>query len=104
MNRIFQNTICFVQTLGVIATLLAMLFVSSAQGSCEECSEQTVSQEVELVLGRREERRLEKRSTVSNFQNAVLESRRRVQTVQNRFFAAGTEHAKMNGSGTYLLI
>ena len=84
--------------------LLAMLLVSSAQGLGEECSNEAESHGVELVQGRREERRLEERSTVSIFQKSVSESRRRVHIVQNRFFEAGTERASMNGSGTYLKI
>ena len=104
MNFILANTFRFAQTLGVVSTLLAMLFVSSAQGAWEECSEETVTQEIELLVGRRQERRVEENDLVSVFQTPVAQQRPHSNPIQYRSFVVKTERENMNGSGTNLLI
>lgn len=104
MNRFLTTTYRFAQTIGVISTVFAMLFVSSAQGAWEECFEETATQEIELVLGRRPEASVAAKIPVFSFQNLVTENRVQGSLIQNRYFVVNTERDKMNGFGTNLLI
>lgn len=104
MTPNIHNTIRIARSLGVLLTLLVMFTISSTQVVVEECSQETVSQEIELVLARRAVQR------VDNPQNSDDPQFRlnRPVTVSNqspsRFFVALTERANLNGAGAYLLI
>jgi len=85
-------------------TLLAMLFVSSSQGAFEECAEEQVSQEIELVMGRRDQRKTKQTDSDADFNYPVSQAARKAKSVKNRFFVIAKERVNMNGSGTHLLI
>ncbi len=104
MYHATEMTIRFYRTLGVIITLLAMLFVSSAQGAFEESSEESTSHEIELVVGRREVRPMETREPVGRGELVFPVVARLGKLSRQPFFAAQTERSGMNGSGTFLLI
>lgn len=103
MSPILQNTIFLGRTLVVMMTLVAMLFVSSAQGFSEECSEETVSQEVELVISRREEQGLERRSRF-DFHGDVCHRRNLSKLIPAHDAVARSERRDLNGTGSYLRI
>lgn len=103
MLRRLKNTYCFARALGVIFTLLSLLFVSSAQGSFEECAE-SVSQNIELDLSRRDPRKNEDHDCSSERASVALSIRTQPQSAQRLLYVAQTERSRMNGLGAFLLI
>ena len=85
--------------------LSAMFLMLTTQGVFEECSSETSSQEIELVLVRNQKERNTKQSDpIANWNNPVSQSLEAPKPLRNRFFSASTERAMLNGLGTYLLI
>jgi hypothetical protein len=104
MNQQTATTIRLSRTLGLMLMLMAMLFVSSTQGAFEECSEESVSQVIEVVVGRREVGPIEvSDSGVSSAPRFPIVARNSKSSA-NLFFVVLTERSRMNGSGTFLLI
>ena len=103
MNLFLHKTYQFAQWFGVVMTLIAMLLVSSSQGAFEECSEESVSHEIEFVLGRRDQRKAEEHASVAlihpGFPTLV-----KTNGSKNRFLWISRERTKINGCGSHLRI
>lgn len=104
MNPFLQNTLRFAKTLGVLVTLVTMLLVSSTQGAFEECSEESVCQEIELVLGRRDQRQSEESCSRSQLTHADYCRPFQIVAAIDQVPLDTSERANMNGSGSYLII
>ena len=104
MTTKIHTTVRIVRSLGVLLTLLAMFSISSTQVVVEECSQETVSQQLELVVVRRAVRRNDYTEIFTDFWFRPDRYLSAAKPTQNRFFAALTERANLNGSGTHLLI
>ena len=100
MTLNLKNTLRIASKLGVLATLLAVLSISSTQISFEECAAETASQEIELIL----ERRVDAPRNSSHQLSTVRRDFRTIKLSRNRFFVAARERTLMNGLGTHLLI
>jgi hypothetical protein len=104
MTPKIQTTVRIVRSLGVLLTLLAMFSISSTQVVVEECSQETVSQQLELVMARRAVRRNDDTEDSADLRFRPDQYLSAAKPTRNRFFAALTERANLNGSGTHLLI
>ena len=88
----------------MVSTLLAMLLVSSTHGVFEECSEESVSQEIELVLGRRDQRQDKSSDPSVGPKHSIAGVLKKANPSKPRVVVAIGERAAMNGSGSYLII
>jgi hypothetical protein len=102
MKHPVHNIFRIARSFGVVLTLLTTLLASSAQGAYEDCSEELASQEIELVLGGREQRRSEPRDDSNGLNRPVRELNGHVKAVRNSFFVIAKERQKLNGLGTHL--
>ena len=103
MKQPLQTTLRLTRTLGVIATVIAMLSSASGHQALEECPQQIVSQQVELYLVREEGDIQDSDQSPKDFYPASKRSRTAWQGY-NRLLVPNSERDDMNGLGTYLLI
>ena len=97
------NTFKLVRSIGVVFALMLMFSVSSTQVVVEECSLETVSEQIEMVVARRSARRAE--SDAVSAENWIRTERERSTTSTSyRFADVRSERANLNGSGSHLII
>ena len=104
MNCTLHKTFRLLRTLGVCLTLLAMLVASSTQVVVEECSQEKVAEEIELLLVDRKEPSAKQNDSVANDNSPIAQSLGIAERLDCRYFRGLSERDRMNGSGTYLLI
>lgn len=104
MHPFLQNSIRLARSLSVIGTLMLTLVVTSTQGAFEECSEETVSQEIELVLGRREHRKTREIKQPNDIGCSLVRTPCTSDSATGELVIANSERSNLNGTGSYLLI
>ncbi len=85
-------------------TLVAMLLISSSQGSFEECSEESSSQEIELVLNRRDQRNLAENDSFAQVTQPIFQHAASPKRSQGDGLLVAGQRSKLNGCGSYLRI
>ena len=104
MNQALQLTFRLARTLGIIATVFVLSFMSSGASAFEESQQEVVTQEIELFLLRQEEHNKDCESGSGDEIYAVRGPAKASSLVLLRRLVRFTDRDQMNGLGTHLLI